>query len=333
MNRPSYICLGVILTALVGVSLRAQSLNVTSTGINATAIGAATPSSGAFTTLSTSGNAQVGGATDKTTVMSGSANGLTVQGSASPGVVVWDTSNTNYVGYLGQVNATTYVGSYGDLMLQANATSIATVSSTGISVAGAPGGTNANVQVWTSGAYGVKVNQTAAGGFGFLSEAINNGGTYYHALFRAGTSSDNGSITSNGTATSYNTTSDARLKTHIRDFKDSGRLIDALRPRVFDWKSGERDVIGFIAQEENAADPVFARIGAVTVGDDDPDRITRQWQRSDQALVPILVAEVQLLRARAATSESALAELRREVAELKHGQGNSAATVARLAAP
>jgi hypothetical protein len=84
--------------------------------------------------------------------------------------------------------------------------------------------------------------------------------------------------------------------------------------------------LGFIAQEENAADPVFAKIGAVTVGDDDPDKITRQWQRSDQALVPILVAELQALRARVAASEVALAELKRE-------QGNSHAAVAKLNSP
>jgi hypothetical protein len=105
----------------------------------------------------------------------------------------------------------------------------------------------------------------------------------------------------------YNTTSDARLKENFRDFTDSGRLIDALKPRVFDWKDSDdngKGVIGFIAQEEHAADPVFAHIGAVSVGDDDPTTITKQWQRSDAALIPILVAELQSLRKRLAALES-----------------------------
>ena len=105
----------------------------------------------------------------------------------------------------------------------------------------------------------------------------------------------------------YNTTSDARLKENFRDFTDSGRLIDALKPRVFDWKDSDsngKDVIGFVAQEEHAADPIFAHIGAVSVGDDDPTTIAKQWQRSDAALIPILVAELQSLRKRLAALEA-----------------------------
>ena len=63
-------------------------------------------------------------------------------------------------------------------------------------------------------------------------------------------------------------------------------------------------MVGFVAQEINAADPVFAKIGAVTVGDDDPDVITKQWQRSDTALIPMLVAELQSLRIRLAALEA-----------------------------
>jgi hypothetical protein len=76
---------------------------------------------------------------------------------------------------------------------------------------------------------------------------------------------------------------------------------------VFDWKDSDsngKDVIGFVAQEEHAADPIFAHIGAVSVGDDDTETITKQWQRSDAALIPILVAELQSLRKRLAALES-----------------------------
>jgi hypothetical protein len=105
----------------------------------------------------------------------------------------------------------------------------------------------------------------------------------------------------------YNTTSDGRLKENLRDFTDSGRLIDSLKPRVFDWKNSDengKNVVGFVAQEEHAADPIFAHIGAVSVGDEDPDTITKQWQRSDAALIPILVAELKALRQRVAALEN-----------------------------
>jgi hypothetical protein len=41
----------------------------------------------------------------------------------------------------------------------------------------------------------------------------------------------------------------------------------------------------------------------VSVGDEDPDTITKQWQRSDAALIPILVAELKALRQRMAAVE------------------------------
>jgi hypothetical protein len=76
---------------------------------------------------------------------------------------------------------------------------------------------------------------------------------------------------------------------------------------VFDWKNSDengKNVVGFVAQEEHAADPIFAHIGAVSVGDEDPETITKQWQRSDSALIPILVAELKALRQRVAALES-----------------------------
>jgi len=129
------------------------------------------------------------------------------------------------------------------------------------------------------------------------------------AAFRKADGTAIGSITRVGTtnAVVYNTTSDGRLKENLRDFTDSGRLIDSLKPRVFDWKNSDengKNVVGFIAQEEHAADPIFAHIGAVSVGDEDPETITKQWQRSDSALIPILVAELQSVRARLAALES-----------------------------
>jgi hypothetical protein len=128
------------------------------------------------------------------------------------------------------------------------------------------------------------------------------------AAFRKSDGAGIGSITRVTTtnAVVYNTTSDGRLKENLRDFTDSGRLIDSLKPRVFDWKNSDengKNVVGFIAQEEHAADPMFAHIGAVSVGDEDTETITKQWQRSDSALIPILVAELKALRQRVAALE------------------------------
>jgi hypothetical protein len=141
-----------------------------------------------------------------------------------------------------------------------------------------------------------------------LCDSLNTSG----ALFVTFQKSDGTTIGSIARVTTtdavvYSTTSDGRLKENLRDFTDSGRLIDSLKPRVFDWKNSDengKNVVGFIAQEEHAADPMFAHIGAVSVGDEDPETITKQWQRSDSALIPILVAELKALRQRVAALES-----------------------------
>jgi len=109
-----------------------------------------------------------------------------------------------------------------------------------------------------------------------------------------------GTISVTTTATAYNTSSDARLKTNVRDYDgyDSGAVIDRILPRIFDWKTGEKDSIGFIAQELYAVYPQ-----AVSKGDDG-EEITKQWGVDFSKLVPVLVAELKALRARVAALES-----------------------------
>jgi hypothetical protein len=109
-----------------------------------------------------------------------------------------------------------------------------------------------------------------------------------------------GSISTDGTNTSYNTSSDARLKTNVRPITGSGAIIDALKPSLFNWKSGQQDSYGFIAQEAHAIFPQ-----AVTPGDDDPDIITQQWAMDAGKFMPLAIAELKSLRARVAQLEAA----------------------------
>jgi len=94
----------------------------------------------------------------------------------------------------------------------------------------------------------------------------------------------------------------------VRDLTaaDSGRIIDALRPRWFDWKGSDengRGIMGFVAQEAYAVDPSISKTGAVTKGDDG-EEITQQWAMDAAKLVPVLVAELKALRARVAQLEA-----------------------------
>ncbi len=82
---------------------------------------------------STSGNAMVGGTTDKTTLFGGSGTGLTVQGAAGVNVVAWDVANASYACYMGQSGANSYIGSNsGNLNLLASGATCATLTSTGL---------------------------------------------------------------------------------------------------------------------------------------------------------------------------------------------------------
>jgi hypothetical protein len=245
-------------------------------GINSTAIGNVTPSTGAFTTLS---------ATGAITNTSGTIN---INNATSPklswlvpGVLQWIAGMDTTDSSRWKLSA---AGDFSQTILS--------VYTSGLLVTGNISNTFAgNTQI----GHTLQDTTTTSGTF-FINFLKSTGGVI-------------GSVTRVTTtdAVVYNTTSDGRLKENLRDFTDSGRLIDSLKPRVFDWKNSDengKNVVGFIAQEQHAADPIFAHIGAVSVGDEDPETITKQWQRSDSALIPILVAELKALRQRVAALES-----------------------------
>lgn len=103
-----------------------------------------------------------------------------------------------------------------------------------------------------------------------------------------------GSIATTGTATTYNTSSDVRLKENITDAPEGN--VDALQVRSFDWKvDGSHQEYGFIAQELEAVAPY-----AVTKGETEDD----MWGVDYSKLVPMLVKEIQDLKARIATLEA-----------------------------
>jgi hypothetical protein len=105
-----------------------------------------------------------------------------------------------------------------------------------------------------------------------------------------------GSITIAGSTTSFNTSSDERLKENISDAEDAGSKIDAIRIRQFDWKdSGEHQDYGVIAQELQSVAPE-----AVSEGYTEEE----MWSVDYSKLVPTLIKEIQSLRNRVAQLEN-----------------------------
>lgn len=110
--------------------------------------------------------------------------------------------------------------------------------------------------------------------------------------------------TTNGTTVVYNTTSDIRLKTNIKQLSPefAGHVIDALQPLQFRWRGHESEPkeSGFAAQEVETHFPQ-----AVAVGDGEPgDENFSPWNMDAAKLVPIMVAEIKALRARVHELES-----------------------------
>jgi len=130
-----------------------------------------------------------------------------------------------------------------------------------------------------SGATAPLICRNANGVSGTRSQII----FYYDANAR-------GSITSTSSATAYNTSSDQRLKENIADADDAGSKVDAIQVRKFDWiVDGSHQDYGMIAQELQSVAPE-----AVTGDAESDEMMAVDYSK----LVPMLVKEIQTLRAR-----------------------------------
>jgi hypothetical protein len=106
-----------------------------------------------------------------------------------------------------------------------------------------------------------------------------------------------GEITVTTSSTSYNTSSDYRLKENIADADDAGSKIDAIKVRKFDWKAdGSHQDYGMVAQELMTVAPE-----AVSVPEDPEKMMGVDYSK----LVPMMLKEIQSLRARVAQLEGA----------------------------
>jgi hypothetical protein len=147
------------------------------------------------------------------------------------------------------------------------------------------------VAIKQSGDNGIQIEMNSNNS-GIAINQNTTGGTYFQVFGYKSTTV--GSIQTNGTTTSYNITSDQRLKTNIVDAPAGN--IDYIKVRSFDWKSnGSHQTYGFIAQELIEAAPY-----AVTKGITEEDMLSVDYSK----LVPMMIKEIQDLKQRIATLES-----------------------------
>jgi hypothetical protein len=104
-----------------------------------------------------------------------------------------------------------------------------------------------------------------------------------------------GSIVTSGSATAYNTSSDQRLKDNIVNAPSASDDIDAIQVRSFDWKAdGSHQKYGMVAHDLQSVAP------EAVSGDADSDDIMGV---DYSKLVPMMLKEIQSLRARVAQLE------------------------------
>ena len=126
---------------------------------------------------------------------------------------------------------------------------------------------------------------------------IGANGTSGHLIkFYFGTT-EVGGVATNGTTTSYNTSSDYRLKEIHGPIANSGAYIDALNPVQGSWKVDGSRFIGLLAHEVQDVSET-----TIATGEKDGEKM-QAMDYSAPELIANLIAEIQSLRARVAQLE------------------------------
>ena len=111
-----------------------------------------------------------------------------------------------------------------------------------------------------------------------------------------------GSISSNGSATAYNTSSDYRLKENVDYTWDATTRLKQLKPARFNFiGDADKTVDGFLAHEAQVVVPECVT-GTKDEVDDNGDAVMQGIDQSK--LVPLLVKTIQELEARITALEA-----------------------------
>jgi hypothetical protein len=133
-------------------------------------------------------------------------------------------------------------------------------------------------------------------------ETSGGGATRFYVGFYNSSNTKTGDITTNGTTTAYNTTSDYRLKTVIASVTDAGTRLDALKPIEYDWNTGGH-AKGFLAHQFAEVYPNSVT-GEKDAVDAEGKPVYQSMQASSAEVMADLIAEIQSLRKRVAQLES-----------------------------
>jgi len=167
------------------------------------------------------------------------------------------------------------------------------------------------ILVGTTSAYAqsavVLAKSSAANISVYNSWNIGDSGTRFHFEFRDSSGGvSRGNITTNGGSTSYNTSSDYRLKENVTAISDGITRLKTLKPSRFNFiANAETTVDGFLAHEVTAVPEAITGTKDEVDSDNNP-----VYQGMDQSkLVPLLTAALQEAIAKIETLETKVAAL------------------------
>jgi hypothetical protein len=291
---------------------------ITGGSINGTTIGATTASTGAFSTLS---------ATGVTTVQAGtvSAPAITTTGDTNTGmffpaadtiafseggteamrinadaqiVATAGTASLPVITTTGDTNTGIFFPAADTIAFTEGGAEAMRITSAGSLKVGTTANIfsteRASIDAGTSG-YGLCVSTSTTGGFSALVLRNNDGAaTSNQAFFIHGASTIVGSITTTASTTSYNITSDYRLKENVAPMTGALAKVSQLKPCTYKWKINGSNGQGFIAHElaEVVPDCVTGEKDAV-----DADGNIRPQGIDTSFLVATLTAAIQELKA------------------------------------
>jgi hypothetical protein len=180
------------------------------------------------------------------------------------------------------------------------------IDTSGNLLVGTTGGSNTRINVVPAvNNAGITITQAGAGDYCLKQIASNNGGTYYFQYFGASTTAV-GTIASNGSTTSYNTSSDYRLKHDVQPLTSGLATIASLKPTAYKWNADNSYGEGFIAHELQAVIPQAVTGEKDAVNDDG----SIKPQGVDYSKIVVhLVAAIQELTTKLEAAEARIAAL------------------------
>jgi hypothetical protein len=248
-------------------------------------------------TLDASGNLVVGG-TSALVTSSGRGN-VTINGASSSILTLGVAGSYRTYLFSDGTNTELWNGPAGNIVFGTNNGERARIDSIGNLLVGQTGG-SARVNITAGGTQnGINITVPTVDYFGAVIHNQATSGTNVFMAFGTEASfATRGTITYNRGAglTAYNTTSDYRAKDIIGPVTDSGALIDSVPVYMGKMKGATQERPMFIAHEV----PAYAHTGEKDAVDADGNPVYQQMDAS--ALIPVMWAEIQSLRARLAAA-------------------------------